>query len=406
MGFLGIVKLAFISLNRNKMRSFLTALGIIIGVMSVVGMVALGQGAYYSVQDNISKMGTNLIMVMPGSSSRRGMHGGRGSMTTLKAADADAIKRDCPSVGKVSPIVRSAGQAIFGNNNSQSSVMGVNEDYLSIASREVTEGRFFTASEVQTGAKVAVIGQTLAETLFGNLSPVGQTIRFAKMPVVIIGLLKSRGESGMGGGDQDDILLMPFSVVQRRISGITHVNMINVSATTADSVEAAKEEIQNVLRRRHKIYEGKEDDFRITTQDDIAEMAGSTLTIIALLLGSIASISLLVGGIGVMNIMLVSVTERTREIGIRMAIGARTTDILYQFLVEAVVLSCAGGTIGILGGYLLAKAIGHFVDFTPVVSNASVVISFLFSGGVGVFFGLYPAWKASNLDPIEAFRYE
>ena len=216
MGFLGIVKLAFISLNRNKMRSFLTALGIIIGVMSVVGMVALGQGAYYSVQDNISKMGTNLIMVMPGSSSRRGFHGGRGSMTTLKAADADAIKSDCPSVGKVTPIVSSAGQAVFGNNNTQSSVMGVNEDYLSIASREVTEGRFFTASEVQGGAKVAVIGQTLAETLFGNLSPIGQTIRFAKMPVVIIGLLKARGESGMGG-DQDDILLMPFSVVQRRI---------------------------------------------------------------------------------------------------------------------------------------------------------------------------------------------
>ena len=405
MGFLGIVKLAFISLNRNKMRSFLTALGIIIGVMSVVGMVALGQGAYYSVQDNISKMGTNLIMVMPGSSSRRGFHGGRGSMTTLKAADADAIKSDCPSVGKVTPIVSSAGQAVFGNNNTQSSVMGVNEDYLSIASREVTEGRFFTASEVQGGAKVAVIGQTLAETLFGNLSPIGQTIRFAKMPVVIIGLLKARGESGMGG-DQDDLLLMPFSVVQRRISGINHINMINISAATADSVESAKEEIQTVLRRRHRIYEGKEDDFRITTQDDIAEMAGSTLTIIALLLGSIASISLLVGGIGIMNIMLVSVTERTREIGIRMAIGAKTTDILYQFLVEAVVLSCAGGGIGIFGGYLLAKLIGNFVEFTPVVSNASIVISFLFSSGVGVFFGLYPAWKASNLDPIEAFRYE
>lgn len=405
MGFLGIVKLAFISLNRNKMRSFLTALGIIIGVMSVVGMVALGQGAYYSVQDNISKMGTNLIMVMPGSSSRRGFHGGRGSMTTLKAADADAIKSDCPSVGKVTPIVSSAGQAVFGNNNTQSSVMGVNEDYLSIASREVTEGRFFTASEVQGGAKVAVIGQTLAETLFGNLSPIGQTIRFAKMPVVIIGLLKARGESGMGG-DQDDLLLMPFSVVQRRISGINHINMINISAATSDSVESAKEEIQTVLRRRHRIYEGKEDDFRITTQDDIAEMAGSTLTIIGLLLGSIASISLLVGGIGIMNIMLVSVTERTREIGIRMAIGAKTTDILYQFLVEAVVLSCAGGGIGIIGGYLLAKLIGNFVEFTPVVSNASIVISFLFSAGVGVFFGLYPAWKASNLDPIEAFRYE
>lgn len=405
MSFLGIIRLAFISLGRNKMRSFLTALGIIIGVTSVVAMVALGQGAYYSVQENISKMGTNLIMVMPGGGSRRGFQGPRGSATTLTPEDADAIARDCPSVGMVTPIARTSGQAVFGNNNWSTSVMGVNEHYLAISSREVSEGRFFNFTEIQGSHKVCVIGRTTADNLFGNLSPIGQVIRFKKIPLTVIGILKERGETSMGG-DQDDLVLIPFQVVQRRMLGITHAHMINLSARTADSVASAKEEIAQILRRRHRIREGEEEDFHIRTQDDIAEMAGSTLTIIGLLLGSIASVSLLVGGIGIMNIMLVSVTERTREIGIRMAIGARTTDILYQFLVEAVVLSCVGGTLGIGGGVVLSQIIGKFVEFTPLVSNASVIISFLFSGAVGIFFGLYPAWKASQLDPIEAFRYE
>lgn len=406
MGFLGIIKLAFISLNRNKMRSFLTALGIIIGVASVVGMVALGQGAYNSVQENISKMGTNLIMVMPGSSNRRGMHGARGSMTTLKQEDAEAILRDCAAVGMVSPICRGSGQAVFGNNNTNTSCMGVTEDYLKIASREISDGRFFNISEVSSGGKVCVIGETVVENLFGNINPIGQTIRYAKMPMQVIGVLKARGEAGMGGGDQDDIILLPFSVVQRRICGINYCHMFNVSAATADSVDAAKAEIEEVLRRRHKIGEDKDSDFRISTQDDIAEMAGSTLTIIALLLGAIASISLVVGGIGVMNIMLVSVTERTREIGIRMAIGAKTSDILWQFLIESVVLTCAGGLIGILCGVGLAEIIGKFTEFKPMVSTLSVVVSVAFSAFVGIFFGLFPAWKASQLDPIEAFRYE
>jgi putative ABC transport system permease protein len=405
MSFLGIIKLAFISLGRNKMRSFLTALGIIIGVTSVVAMVALGQGAYYSVQENISKMGTNLIMVMPGGGNRRGFQGPRGSMTTLTPEDAEIIARDCPSVAMVTPIARSSGQAVFGNNNWSTSVMGANENYLAIASREMAEGRFFSASETNGGHKVCVIGKTLADNLFGNLTPVGQTIRFKKIPLVVIGVLKERGESSMGG-DQDDILILPFNVVQRRILGATHASMIHLSAGSADLVESAKEEVAQVLQRRHRVREGEEEDYHIRTQDDIAEMAGSTLTIIGLLLGSIASVSLLVGGIGIMNIMLVSVTERTREIGIRMAIGARTTDILYQFLVEAVVLSCVGGGIGILGGVILSQIIGKFVEFTPLVSNASVIISFVFSGAVGIFFGLYPDWKASKLDTIEAFRYE
>ena len=405
MSFLGIIKLAFISLGRNKMRSFLTALGIIIGVTSVVGMVALGQGAYFSVQDNISKMGTNLIMVMPGGGSMRGFRGPRGSATTLTPEDGEAIAQTCPSVRMVTPIARTSGQAVFGNQNWSTSVMGINENYLSIASREVSEGRFFSASEIRGGHKACIIGKTLVENLFGNLNPVGQTIRFKKIPLTVVGVLKERGESPMGG-DQDDVMLMPFMVVQRRLLGVTHVSMLQISANESDQIETAKEEITQVLMRRHNIRQEEDADFSIHTQDDMAEMAGSTLTIIAMLLGSIASVSLLVGGIGIMNIMLVSVTERTREIGIRMAIGARTTDILYQFLVEAVVLSCVGGMLGIAGGYVLSNIIGHFVEFTPIVSNASIIVSFLFSGAVGIFFGLYPAWKASQLDPIEAFRYE
>ncbi|MDD2999913.1 MAG: FtsX-like permease family protein [Erysipelotrichia bacterium] len=405
MSFLGIIKLAFISLGRNKLRSFLTALGIIIGVTSVVAMVALGQGAYFSVQENISKMGTNLIMIMSGASHKRGFRGPPGAGTTLTAEDADAIARDCPSVGKVTPIVRSSGQIVFGNNNWSTSVMGVNDHYLDIASREVSDGRYFSPTEVRGGHKVCVIGKTVVENLFGNMNPIGQTVRFKKMPMTVIGILKDRGEVSMGG-DQDDLILMPFSVVQRRILGISHVNMVHLSAATPETIESAKEEIAQLLRRRHRIREGADDDFDIRTQDDIAEMAGTTLTIIGLLLGSIASVSLLVGGIGIMNIMLVSVTERTREIGIRMAIGARTRDILTQFLVESVVLSCVGGLVGILGGAVLSQIIGNFVEFTPVVSNTSIAVSVLFSAAVGIFFGLYPAWKASQLDPIDAFRYE
>ena len=284
--------------------------------------------------------------------------------------------------------------------------MGVNDNYLGIASREIVQGRYFTHTEIRSGSKVCVVGKTVVENLFGNRNPIGQLIRFKKMPVMVIGVLKDRGETGMGGGDQDDLMLMPFSVVQRRVLGISHVQMIHLSATSQETVEAAKGEIEQLLKRRHRIREGQDNDFDIRTQDDIAEMAGTTLTIIGLLLGAIASVSLLVGGIGIMNIMLVSVTERTREIGIRMAIGARTGDILYQFLVESVVLSCVGGVFGIFGGYGLAQIIGKFVEFSPVVSNASILVSIGFSGAVGVFFGLYPAWKASQLDPIEAFRYE
>ena len=399
-----IVKLALISLGRNKLRSFLTALGIIIGVTSVVAMVGLGQGAYNSVQDNIAKMGTNLIMVMPGSAGKRGFHGPRGSATTLTPEDADAIARECPSVGLVTPIVRTGGQAVFGNKNWQTNIMGCNEAYLQISSREIDQGRFFTSAETRSGHKLCVLGKTVVENLFGNLNPIGQTIRFKKLPLTVIGVLKERGETSMGQ-DQDDQILVPFFAIQRRILGITHAHMLNISARAPELVDASKEEIYEVLRRRHRVKEDDED-FFVRTQEDIAEMAGSTLAIIAMLLGCIASVSLLVGGIGIMNIMLVSVTERTREIGIRMAIGAKTRDILYQFLIEAVTLSCLGGSIGILGGIGLSRIIGYFVSFAPDVSVPAIIISFIFSGAVGIFFGLYPAWKASQLDPIEAFRFE
>lgn len=405
MSWAGIIKLAFISLGRNKMRSFLTALGIIIGVSSVVAMVGLGLGAYSSVQENVSRMGTNLIMVVPGATSRRGMHGPRGGATNLSYDDARAILLNCPSVGAVSPIVRSSGQAIYGNRNWSTSVMGVNESFLEVSNRDIEDGRYFTMPEIRGGLKVAVIGRTVADQLFGTLNPIGQTIRFRRMPITIIGVMETRGDTAMGG-DQDDIILMPFRTVQRRILGITHVNMINVSARSAELVDSARDEIQELLNRRLRIRPGDEEQFFIRTQDDIAEMAGSTLAIVALLLGSIASVSLIVGGIGIMNIMLVSVTERTREIGIRMAIGAKTRDILYQFLVEAVTLSCLGGTVGIIGGITLAKLMGHFVQFEPLVSVPAMIISFIFSGAVGIFFGLYPAWKASKMDPIEAFRFE
>jgi putative ABC transport system permease protein len=367
-------------------------------------MVALGQGAYFSVQDNIAKMGTNLIMVRPGAPRKRGFHGPRGSATTLTAEDGQAILWECPSVGNVSPIVRTGGQAVFGNKNWSTNIMGVNEAYLKVASREMERGEFFNASQAIRGQKVCVVGKTVADNLFGNLNPLGQTIRFKKLPLTVIGVLKDRGETSMGT-DQDDLILAPFSAVQRRILGINHVHMLNVSARTPELIEPAKEEIHQLLSRRHRTKDGEED-FNIRTQEDIAEMAGSTLAIIGMLLGSIASVSLLVGGIGIMNIMLVSVTERTREIGIRMAIGAKTKDILFQFLIESVTLSSIGGALGILGGVGLSKIISYFVSFPPVVSITAIIVSILFSGAVGVFFGLYPAWKAAQLDPIEAFRFE
>jgi len=400
-----VFRIAFISLNRNKTRSFLTALGIIIGVASVISMVGLSHGAYISVQTQISKMGTSLIIVMPGSSSRGGFMGGMGSLTNLSEEDAEAILAECPSVDYVTPAVRSSGQAVYASQNWGTSVMGVGADFLKIRNWNLESGRFFDEKEIRSGSKICVLGKTVATSLFGDTDPIGKVIRFKKMPMEVVGVLCQRGESGMGQ-DQDDLIVMPLRTVQRKLMGITHINLILISAKSDELVESAKTEITDLLRRRHKIGKRDADDFQIRTQADMAEMAGSTLAIISFLLGSIASISLLVGGIGIMNIMLVSVTERTREIGIRMAIGARRFDILTQFLVEAMTLSGVGGTIGILLGIGITHLITRFSEWPTIVSMPAVVIAFIFSAFVGIVFGLYPAWKASRLDPIEALRFE
>jgi putative ABC transport system permease protein len=405
MGFFAVLRLAFISLGRNKTRSFLTALGIIIGVSSVITMVGLGQGAYASVQDQISKMGTNLIMVIPGSASSRGLHGGMGTMSNLQEDDATAISNECPAVGNVSPVVRTAGQVVYTSQNWSTSLWGANELFLDIRAWKLESGRFFNDREVRAGVKICVLGKTVADNLFGDIDPLGKIIRYKRIPLEVVGVLESRGQTGMGQ-DQDDIVLAPLKTVQKRFLGISHVHMLMLSARRDDLVDQAKEEISQLLRRRNKLQETDEDTFNIRTQADIAEMAGSTLGIIAILLGSIASVSLLVGGIGIMNIMLVSVTERTREIGIRMAVGARGRDILLQFLAEAIALSCVGGVLGICLGACFIHVISHFSEWPTIISLPAVTVSVVFSALVGIFFGLYPAWKASQLDPIEALRFE
>ncbi|MFZ2960214.1 MAG: ABC transporter permease [Candidatus Ozemobacteraceae bacterium] len=405
MSFWTVLKLAFLSLSRNKTRSFLTALGIIIGVSSVITMVGLGQGAYYSVQDQISKMGTALVMIVPGSSSSGGFHGGAGTLTTLTEDDAAALIPECPSVKDVCPVVRTAAPVVYASQNWSTSIQGTTEAFLDVRAWKIENGRFFSPQEARSGNKVCVLGKTVADNLFGELNPVGKLIRIKKMPFEVIGVLESRGQTGMGQ-DQDDVIIAPLATVQRRMMGITSINMIMLSATSDGAVDEAKKEISRLLRRRHKIQESEAEDFQIRTQADLAATAGSTLGIIAALLGSIASVSLLVGGIGIMNIMLVSVTERTREIGIRMAIGARGRDILIQFLIEAMTLSGVGGAVGIGIGIGLTNIITRFTAWPTLVSVPAIVVSFVFSAFVGVFFGLYPAWKASNLDPIEALRFE
>ncbi len=407
MNLASVIRLAISQLGRNKTRSLLTALGIIIGVGSVITMVSLGQGANKSVQDQISAMGTNLIMVMPGSA--KGAHGGpaqgAGSIITMNADDAEAIETNCPSVRLACPVVRSNAQVIYSSQNWQTSIMGVGTSYLTIRTWNLDRGRFFTDIETRQGTKVCVLGKTVADNLFGDVDPVGRIIRIRKIPFRVVGLLASRGQTGMGQ-DQDDVILAPLATVQKRMLGITFVHMLMVSAAGDDKVNSAKDEIQPLLRHRHRLNAADDDDFHLRTQADLSQMAGQTLTILSLLLSSVAAVSLIVGGIGIMNIMLVSVTERTREIGIRMAIGARGRDILTQFLVEAMVLSSIGGVAGILLGSAGAHAVSRFAGWEPLVSTTAVVVAVLFSAGVGILFGLYPAWKASRLDPIEALRFE
>lgn len=392
------------SILRNRVRSFLTTLGIIIGVASVIIMVAIGKGAQQDIKDQIQSMGTNIIMIMPGSSNSRGFSLGSGSRQTLTLKDADKL-RNLESLIAVSPLSRASSQVIGGSGNWQTQIYGVDPDYLTIREWNVQSGDMFTKKDVSTSSKVVVIGKTIADELFADQDPIGQSIRIGKVPVKIIGVLEEKGQNAMGQ-DQDDIILAPVSTVLNRMSRQRHINQIMASASSMDIIDAASADIETTLRQAHTIADGDEADFQIRTQADIMTRATSTARTMTILLGAIAGVSLFVGGIGIMNIMLVSVTERTREIGIRMAIGARETDILFQFLIESIVLSSMGGVIGILIALGAVWGVTNIIGFKTSIDIATIFLAFIFSGAVGVFFGFYPARKAARMNPIEALRYE
>ncbi len=399
------VKVSLRALSRNKMRSFLTALGIIIGVGAVIAMVSIGQGARLEVEERFESMGTNLLFVRPGSRSYMGRSGGGGSYTNLTEADANAILENCDAVKSISPNVNGRAQVIYQNKNWNTSIYGVGEKYPEIRNWDVETGSFFTESQIRSAQKVAVLGSEVSQNLFEGADPMGQVIRVNKIPFRVLGVLESKGESG-GFFNRDDMIAIPYTTAQKRLLGIDHIQSIDVSAVSASRTDEAMRQIEEALRIRHKIAPGAEDDFNVRDMSDIAESASEATQILTILLGGIASISLLVGGIGIMNIMLVSVTERIREIGIRMSVGAREKDILLQFLTEAIVLSVLGGLLGIVLGIGSSRLISHFANMKTLVSIGAIALAFLFSGSVGVFFGFYPARKASKLDPIEALRYE
>ncbi len=405
MKILNILRSAFRALRRNKMRSFLTMLGIIIGVAAVIAMLAIGQGAEYSVKQQISSLGTNVLIIFPGSQQQGGIRVGAGSMTTLTEDDAAAIAKECPAVAYVSPGARSGGQVIAGNLNWGTSVEGTGADYLEIRSWPIEYGEFYSEQDIKAAAKVCVLGATVATNLFPETSPIGQTVRIRNMPARVVGVLTKKGQNAMGM-DQDDIILAPYTTVLRRLSYSPYLRQIIVSATSPATILEAQRQITELLRMRHKIMGFDADDFTIRNQSDLAATATATTEILTILLASIASVSLLVGGIGIMNIMLVSVTERTREIGIRMSVGARGRDILTQFLIEALVLSLLGGLLGIALGVGGSLAISGFAKWPTIITAFSIILSFGFSIAIGIFFGFYPARKAAMLNPIDALRYE
>jgi putative ABC transport system permease protein len=402
--FLTILKVGLKAIARNKMRSALTALGIIIGVACVIAMIGVGKGSQAAIQSQINALGTNFLMVFPGVATQSGARIFTGE-STLTEDDAAAVKAEAPSVAYVSPMSRTGGQVVYGSLNWGTQVSGVGVDWPFIRSWNTSEGTFFGDSEVRSAAKVVVLGSTVANALFGDQNPVGATVRIKNFPFRVIGVLETKGGSTQGQ-DQDDTVVAPWTTVMRLLKGRNRIDMFMAAAVSQNAVEQAQSEIEALLRQRHRLAPGQDSDFMIRSQQEIAQTANETSRTLSILLASAASISLLVGGIGIMNIMLVSVTERTREIGIRMAIGAKGKDILTQFLVEALTLSIAGGVIGILLGVGASRILAWKAKWNIALPPESILLAFLFSAAIGVFFGFYPARKASRLDPIEALRYE
>ncbi len=396
---------AYRALRRNKMRSVLTALGIIIGVGAVIAMVGIGNGAKAQVEAQIASLGENVILIFSGSTTSSGIRTGWGGAGTLKIDDAEAIRREVPGVIAVSEEVVSTTQVAAGNQNWFTRIYGESADYFDIRQWPLADGAPFTAQDVRSANKVCVIGRTTATQIYGNENPIGQILRIKNVPFTILGVLTPKGLSPQGV-DQDDIVVMPYTSAMKRVIGGTTLRNINAQIGDERQVEAAQQQIISLLRQRHNIRRGRDDDFTVRTQQEIAEAASATSRVMTVLLGAIAGVSLLVGGIGIMNIMLVSVTERTREIGVRMAVGARGHDILTQFLIEAVTLSSVGGVIGIVCGIAASRVLSIYASWPTLISISSIAVAFLFSAAVGVFFGFYPARKAAALDPIEALRYE
>jgi putative ABC transport system permease protein len=401
-----LFKIALRALANNKLRAFLTMLGIIIGVASVITMLAIGQGSKQSIQSQIAEMGSNMIMIQPGGDMRGGVRRDASEMQTLKLDNYYKLRDECNFLLGISPNVSSSGQFVNGNNNYPSSVTGVGLDYLDIRQLTVENGEMFTEADIQSSAKVCVIGKTIADNLFTDgTDPVGHVIRFSKIPFRVVGVLKSKGYNSMGM-DQDDIVLAPYSTVMKRLLATTSLQGIYASALTEDMTDQATEEITEILRREHKLKDGDDDDFNIRSQQELSTMLNSTTDLMTTLLACIAGISLVVGGIGIMNIMYVSVTERTREIGLRMSVGARGIDILSQFLIEAILISITGGIIGVIFGCAASYMVKAFAHWPILIQPWSVILSFAVCTITGVFFGWYPAKKAADLDPIEAIRYE
>jgi putative ABC transport system permease protein len=391
---------------RNKTRAFLTMLGIIIGITSVITMVSLGQSSSHNISNQISGMGTNLIMVMRASQRQGGVNIGTSNVQTLTSKDADAIRARAKNVSAVTAVVNASGQLVNGSNNWPGSIQGGNSDFLSIRKYELASGTNFTEQDVRSAAKVCILGQTVVDNLFPDgESPLGKNIRFGKIPFRVIGVLESKGQNQMGQ-DQDDVVIAPFSTVQKRILAITYIHTIHASAVTEAVTEAAKEEIEMILRDVHHLKPDQESDFEVRTQQEMLEMMDTVVGFLTVLLAAIASISLLVGGIGIMNIMYVTVTERIKEIGLRMSIGAKNRDILLQFLCESIILSLIGGIVGIILGLLASYGVSAVLGWPFIVSGQAMILSFVVCAATGIFFGWYPAKKAASLDPILALRYE